>query len=223
MLPEYFDNMEKSDKTTNKRTLTIIASLCLLIVSIVLLIVFLVIKNSDNSSANITLLRITANDITLNVGQSVEDYYTISNPDAKIDIEIDKQNIIQIDKTSITAIKSGIVKVTLTAVLDDATAKENFTVTVSAPDYSYQVANVQGGSFQNNTIYVSKSSPAAFKVDVYDKLGQAIAVSELDYTISSGIIQNQLGTFIVIADENCVITFTIRGIDYTFFLNVAIL
>lgn len=215
--------MENTKKAANKRAIAIIASLCILAASVILVVVFCVIKNAKDSSANITLLRVTADDITMNVGQTVKDYFTVSIPDATIDIETDKQGIIQISQTSITALKSGVVNVEITATLDEAVAKDTFTVTVTTPDYTFNVKNVQGGEFENGILYVSESMPASFKVDIFDRLGQLVDVNMIDYSITSGILQNQLGTFIVVPHENCTIKFAVIGTKYSFSINVKVM
>ncbi len=126
-----------------KRASSLLISLFMLALSIGLLLLYFLFK--DDSV--FTPLTMNGSNISLKVGQSVYNYYTISNENAEISFEVSKDNIIEIDEEKITGINAGEVTVTLTATLEGQLAKTQIDVAVYNDGYSFILSPVENCDF----------------------------------------------------------------------------
>lgn len=207
------------EKLNKKSIAVIIASVFLLVASIIILLVFFVF-NKDNSEAEYKVLRINADNVTLYVGQSLENYFTVSNEDAVITIDVDKDGIVNIDKEKIVALKSGKVNVKLTASYQDTISSDYFSITVLNRDYSFDIRGIENCYYKDSTLYITQNI-CQFAVDIYDKTGQMLKQPSIKYSCSDSIeLQKQLGFYILKADKDGIIEFFEDEINYSFNLKV---
>ena len=213
-------NHSKENNKIDKKVLaTIIASVSLIVIAIIVLLLFLF-AGKDGSKTTNDILRINANNVTLYKGDTLNDYYELSIEDAQISIDVNKNDIIEIDKDKITALTSGEVTVTLIATYNDNSAKDTFTVKVLNCDYSYDVQTIINCSYQNNTLMV-EGDYCQFNIEIYDFSGQPFESTDYKFTVTNNaILQKQIGGFILQTTTNCQITFTVPTIDYSFTIEV---
>ena len=126
-----------------KRASSLLISLFMLALSVGLLLLYFLYKDDGV----FTPLTMNVNNISLKVGQSVYNYYTISNENAEISFEVSKDNIIEIDEEKITGINAGEVTVTLTATLEGQLAKTQIDVAVYNDGYSFILSPVENCDF----------------------------------------------------------------------------
>ena len=102
-----------------KRLNIILISLVIIILSIfIFLTVFVFIKPK-----NTIPLSVTAENISLKVGNSLKNFYTVSEDNAEVSFEVENSNIIDINANEITGKQTGKTNVVITASKDDKIAK----------------------------------------------------------------------------------------------------
>lgn len=206
----------------HKRIATIITSLIILAISIIMLVVFLVlIKN--NSSAEQTILRIKAEDIVMLIGETREDYYDVNVENAYVNIDIDNEGIIDINNDRIVALKSGQVKVTLTAVTDGSISKDTFTINVMSIDYEYELIQTINCQYEDNILYAN-SNVIQFNIELYDLNGEIIQYPNIECSANNGaILDKQMSFYILVLENDCELNFYVSEIDFSFTIDVILM
>lgn len=203
----------------SKKARIILASLALLATSIVLLIVFFVQKDKNSPTAP---LSITASEQRITKNQTVFNFYTLSNTDAKLEFSVSQEGIIEINENYLKGIKAGLVEVTITASLGEKVAKTQFNVYVFDNSYTYEITTLSNCSFANDKLYIQGSS-CQFSISVYNKLGLLIENSPNSYSATNGaILSKQMNVYRLEATSNCDVTFTFQELEITFVITIIV-
>ncbi len=203
----------------NNRTIYIVSGCIILGIAIIIALTYIILIS--NVSANDSFLRVNVNDITLNKGEVIENFYTPSKEDEIVEFEVDKENIINITETKIEAISVGQVNVVITVKAGESIAKDNFTVTVVNNEYSFDINCILDCTYDDNTLYIT-SNMCMFGLSVYDIYGNKME-EEISYKlIGSGLLQKEMGRFCLVCDENCTIVIAMDKIDFEINLSVVI-
>ncbi len=200
----------------NKRVSSLLISLLFLALSTILLLVYFIFNNDSENSP----LSLYGNDISLQVGESVYNYYQVSNKDAEISFYIDKEGIISIDKNKITGVNAGEVCVNLTAKYQNQISKTQINVKVYNDNYTIQLNTIENCYFEDSTLFMT-SNVCAFQLEVFDKLNNKIdnLKFRINTTNSAQIIQN-LFVFQLKSEKNCTISISLEEIDFNIVINV---
>lgn len=194
-----------------KRAATLIFSLTLLGVSVGLLLIYFLFEGKRETFVPLTL---SCSDITLYVGQNIEEFYFASLPDAEVSFSVNKDGIIRIDEKQLFAVNPGFVQVTITATAQGQIAKNQFNVTVMSYGYSFEIVANENCHYENSRL-VMEENACQFQVLVYNPVGEMC--SGLAYQASAtnnGKIQFQLYAFILFATQDCTIQIYYPEIDF---------
>lgn len=199
-----------------KRASSLLISLFMLALSIGLLLLYFLFKDDGV----FTPLTMNGSNISLKVGQSVYNYYTISNENAEISFEVSKDNIIEIDEEKITGINAGEVTVTLTATLEGQLAKTQIDVAVYNDGYSFILSPVENCDFFDDTLYV-KDNYCTFQIDVYDQINQKIDNLKYDFSATdNAVLVKNMYLFQLQTRNDCYLIFSFKEIDFDIIIKV---
>lgn len=202
-----------------KKTITILASLFILAISFFLLLIFFAFNSHSFNNNTKDNLILSANNLTLNIGDVVYNYFDVSEDNAQITITTNNNNIIEINKEYIRGLEVGNVTVTIMAEYNGLHAKQSFLVIVKKDDYSFNIIPISSCSYENNNIYLL-SQVCQFRIEVFDFYGKRL--DNLTYQINStndSKFYMELLNFILITNSNCLITIYIPEIEKTFNIN----
>ncbi len=202
-----------------KKTITILASLFILAISFFLLLIFFAFNSHSFNNNTKDNLILSANNLTLNIGDVVYNYFDVSEDNAQITITTNNNNIIEINKEYIRGLEVGNVTVTIMAEYNGLHAKQSFLVIVKKDDYSFNIIPISSCSYENNNIYLL-SQVCQFRIEVFDFYGKRL--DNLTYQINStndSKFYMELSNFILITNSNCLITIYIPEIEKTFNIN----
>ena len=202
-----------------KKTITILASLFILAISFFLLLIFFAFNSHSFNNNTKDNLILSANNLTLNIGDVVYNYFDVSEDNAQITITTNNNNIIEINKEYIRGLEVGNVTVTIMAEYNGLHAKQSFLVIVKNDDYSFNIIPISSCSYENNNIYLL-SQVCQFRIEVFDFYGKRL--DNLTYQINStndSKFYMELSNFILITNSNCLITIYIPEIEKTFNIN----
>ena len=200
----------------NVKIVTIISSCVLLLLSAGLALVFII--TFANIGANLEILRISANDLTICKGNVIKDYYTMSNSEADVEIIVDKEGIIDINKDRIEALSVGQVKVTLIMELDDRSCQDTFTVTVTNRDYSVEIISMSG-CYYDKILYMTEER-CIFQVKILDKNGQDYK-TDIDMSVDdNAILQKGVGMYVLISSSDSILKIEAKEINFTYEISV---
>lgn len=210
----------------NKKNVTIsLICLFLLAISLTIILVFFVFKDrKDLSLKTKDVLTIYVDDISLSIGKKIYDYYEISDKSAEITFDVDKQGIIEIDETMIEGVSAGTVNVIMTAKTQKETTKVDFVVKVYENDYTFNFLALSNCSFENDNILIT-SSVFQFNIEIKDKLNNKLenVVCEILSNKTSTIIDRGFSAVLVVANEECILTFTFPELSTSFSKKVVFL
>ena len=199
-----------------KKTITILASLFILAISFFLLLIFFAFNSHSFNNNTKDNLILSANNLTLNIGDVVYNYFDVSEDNAQITITTNNNNIIEINKEYIRGLEVGNVTVTIMAEYNGLHAKQSFLVIVKNDGYSFNIIPISSCSYENNNIYLL-SQVCQFRIEVFDFYGKRL--KNLTYQINStndSKFYMELSNFILIANSNCLITIYIPEIEKAF-------
>ena len=202
-----------------KKTITILASLFILAISFFLLLIFFAFNSHSFNNNTKDNLILSANNLTLNIGDVVYNYFDVSEDNAQITITTNNNNIIEINKEYIRGLEVGNVTVTIMAEYNGLHAKQSFLVIVKNDDYSFNIIPISSCSYENNNIYLL-SQVCQFSIEVFDFYGKRL--DNLTYQINStndSKFYMELSNFILITNSNCLITIYIPEIEKAFNIN----
>lgn len=196
-----------------KNRLAIILTTCsLLAVSVVLLLVFFFSKNDARP------LYCSAGDVEMCVGDKIYNYYQVSNKQATISIELNKENIIDIDEKMIYAKEVGEVEVTLTASYKNEKSVAVFVVKVYDESYHVDIISVKGCYYEGNTLY-AQSNTCQFKFEVYDVLNKKLTNQKVEMAVDgNGTVNKNFNTVMLSINENCKISFYFEELEFEFII-----
>ena len=154
-----------------KRLKTILITFILLAVSISLLLTFFIFNNQEKKMPLPFVLN--TKNITLQVGQVVEDFYSISDKEAQIEFEVENPGKIKIDKNQIVGLNAGSTKVTIIARNETNQEKSDFTVNVLNKNYVVKLTATFGCQIKDDTILVTDKI-SQFGINLFNLNGEKI-------------------------------------------------
>lgn len=203
-------------KIGNKKFTLILCVALIAVISFALILVL-----SSNEYIFKTPLSIEANDITLNEGESSNNFYYVSDENASVEFEAEDNSFFTIENNTLHAIKAGKTTITLTASKKNKIAKTSFVLTVLTTNYSCDINITGGGTFSNGNLYVEENVNCSFSVSLFDKAAQRVENYSVEYSITNdGIMVHELALFTFVASQNCVITLNFTEFDFSFDINV---
>lgn len=150
---------------TKKNIVIILICVLTLVVSIVGLTIFF--TRQDKTNQTVLPIVISVHDMTMTVGQTTENFMSISNPEAEVEYVYD-ENIVAINGNSIKALSAGSCEVKVQAEYHDSKASESFKVTVENNGMTYSVNIITGGVAKGNTLYL-QDEICQFTISLYDE------------------------------------------------------
>lgn len=150
---------------TKKNIVIILICVLTLVVSIVGLTIFF--TRQDKTNQTVLPIVISVHDMTMTVGQTTENFMSISNPEAEVEYIYD-ENIVAINGNSIKALSAGSCEVQVRAEYHDSKASESFKVTVENNEMTYSVNIITGGNAEGNTLYL-QDEICQFTISLYDE------------------------------------------------------
>ena len=198
-----------------KRMATILISLIMLAISFTLLLVFFSFNQNYNNS--LQKLYISANNLSLNVGDTVENFYEINNKQADVNFEIDNEKIIIINDDTITAIKVGKVNLTIIATYKENIVQKTILVDVKSKNINLKITPVLNCFIMNNNLYQTDKI-CQFGLEIINTDGSLIC--EYVYSIENAILIKEFTYFQLETETNCTITFYLPQYKQILCLNV---
>lgn len=200
-----------------KRISVIISSLSMIAISIILLLVFFLSENKNEK-----LLYCSASDIELKVGETIYNYYDITKANAEISFSVNKENIIEIDKTKIYGQCAGEVEVTLTATLGEEKSVATFHVKVYDESYRVEFSSIVDCSLEGNTLY-AQSKISQFKFEVFDQLGNKLSNLKFEVTVEGDASATKnFSNIMLTLNENSKLIFKFTDLDFEITLNAVL-
>lgn len=205
----------------DNKTKVVISCLSILALSIIILLVYFVFI--DNKSSNNNYLTCFVYDKTINVGESIYNFYDINDNTAEISFEVDKENIIEIDKFHIKGLNVGEVNITLIAKTKDEKIEKEFKVNVVKKEYTFEFTSIYGCNIQQDNIFTENGQ---FQFNLIVKDENNTLLEDVDFDIysdkTSTIIDKSFSSILIIAQENCTLTFVFNDFSITLTKNVII-
>lgn len=201
-----------------KRLNIILISLVIIILSIfIFLTVFVFIKPK-----NTIPLSVTAENISLKVGNSLKNFYTVSEDNAEVSFEVENSNIIDINANEITGKQTGKTNVVITASKDDKIAKTSFEVSVINSDITFTIETISNCNYVDNKLVMS-STACQFSIKFYSKEQTLISNNNLHIEIPDNVnLINDISSFILVTEQNCQVKFILEDYDFCYILNIEI-
>lgn len=185
--------------------------------SLGLLTCFVVLKQHKTNSQPLT---VQSNDLTILVGESTNNFYTISHENAIIEITADDPSIFSVTNNELYAIKAGRTKVVIIASLNGDKAKTSFILTVENESPYFEITPITNCAINNTELFMTDNA-CQFSIVVYDKIGQVFTPETINITTTNGAITTREPTcFVLVAETNCAVTFEYPELDLTITINV---
>ncbi len=201
-----------------KRILSIITSLALLAISSILLIVYFAF-GGDSSTSTLTL---SARNITLKVGQSVYNFYQLSDDNATLSFEVSEENIVDINNERIVGLKAGKVTLFITATTSNQMARDSIEIVVVNSSYSYLITPSQNCEFNDNTLYMTDIF-CSFTLEVFDMYGQVVLEPKYNYSSNEEVeFFREFRYFTLVAEKDCMVTLDFYEINFEFSFSVIV-
>lgn len=186
----------------------------MLAISVVLLIVFVVNKNTNSQ------LYCSASDIEICKGETIYDFYEVTNENAEISFTVDCENIIEINDLYIRGLKAGEVNVTIKAQYKGEISIDEFCVKVYDESYRVEFVSILDCVIGGNTI-TALSNSFQFKVEIFDALNRKIENVEFEILPNEDItIIKNFYSILIVADRDCKVDFSFKDIDIEVEMNI---
>ncbi len=201
-----------------KRILSIITSLALLAISSILLIVYFAF-GGDSSTSTLTL---SARNITLKVGQSVYNFYQLSDDNATLSFEVSEENIVDINNERIVGLKAGKLTLFITATTSNQMARDSIEIVVLNSSYSYLITPSQNCEFNDNTLYMTDIF-CSFTLEIFDIYGQIVLEPKYNYSSNEEVeFFREFRYFTLVAEKDCMVTLDFYEINFEFSFSVIV-
>ncbi len=185
-----------------KKSSSILVSLGLLAISLILLLIFFIYRNST-SSFDSTIFSLQANNIDMQVGDKKTNYFYLTHKEASLDITTEDKEIIYVDEEKIIGLKPGIANVSIKASLENVTLSTTIVVKVFNDDYLIKFDILEGGYFSDNILCLENET-CQFKLKLYDKLNRQVSDANFNILLSgNSVIDYQFGNYIICCKEDC--------------------
>ena len=141
-------------------------------------IAFFVPKNSfgtnktgaQTGGSTTVAIQVTAHDIEIVKGQKIENFYTVSNENAKVSFDIERADLVQIEGDDITALRQGETNIKIIAQNGDEEDSCTIKVRISADKYA-TISALSNCSISENKIY-AQGCACAIKIEFFDNYGE---------------------------------------------------
>ncbi len=184
----------------SKRVISILVSLLVLAISVTLLLVFMLGSNKKDNSDFKVPLNCIVRDLSLTVGEKISSFYQTNDETAEIYFEVDKTDIIDINKDSIKGLKAGKVNVTIKIVASKEEISKSFVVEVYEEGYLFEIIPLQYCNYveQSKTLNVLNNI-AIFEIKIYGLSGKKIEIDERNYIFDENKlkINYEFGNYII--------------------------
>ena len=154
-----------------KRAQTILLSLFIVAVSLILLLTFFTFNNKIIKK--ITPFLLTTNNISIKVGETISNFYQISDKRAELKFYVENPEKININKENITGVIAGETLVKITAKLENKVIESEFKVDIFNKDYKLELSSIVGCEIYQNQIII-KENISQFNFNLYDLKGEEI-------------------------------------------------
>ncbi len=189
----------------------------MLAVSAILLLTFLTDKKQENQE-----FYCKAQDVNLIIGETAYNYYQLSHQLAIVQINVEKENIIEIDNDKITAIGIGSTKVTLSASYGEENAQTTFTVKVSDNNYTLSFIQTVDCYFEDKTLFAT-SNICHVDFEVYDSRGIKMPSPQYEIIIDGdGSAVKTFYGIVLSVNSNCKITLVFTELEFDFTINIVL-
>lgn len=187
-----------------KKNLSLIFSILLIVFAIAIsAIVFFVPKGRKNTIAPIgkETIKIIANDLEIVKGQKHENFYSVSNKNAVVSFEIEKEDLVQIDGDDITALKQGETNIKIIAKALEEEISCVIRVKISSDKFATISAKANCRISDNRVI--TESFICSIKVSFFDNYGNPATgnylITNLD---SSAVVTKRAGEIFIQTDHS---------------------
>lgn len=151
----------------------------------------------------------------MQVGQEVTNFYVVSDENAEIKIQAQDESIFLIENNKLIALKVGSTTITIFASLDGDRAKTSFLLTIERDGYSFILTPIQNCSFSENILLLTDNA-CQFSVEIYDKMNALYTPQNMNYSATNNaIITKEVTSFVLVSQENCIITINYPDIEYS--------
>ncbi len=190
----------------------------MLAVSAILLLTFLTDKKQQPQQ-----FYCKAQDVNLIIGESAYNYYQLSHQLAIVQINVEKENIIEIDNDKITAIGIGSTKVTLSASYGEEHAQTTFTVKVTDNNYTLSFNSTVDCYFRDSTLY-AKTNICQFGFEVYDSRNVKMPSPQYEIVIDGdGSATKSFYGIVLSINSNCTIILVFTELEFEFTINAVLI
>lgn len=192
-----------------------------------MVLVFVLGSNNKNSnSVNKHILSCIVNNINLNVGDRITDFYKVSDKEANIEFDFSREDIVSIDENGLVGLKAGEVIVTLNVSNKNQSISESFIVKVYQKGYIVNLINVENCQLNKNlnTLYMFDTT-CIFRVELYDALNNKMENLKFNTSVDSfnATIDKEWLNIILKADESCKIILDFYELNELFIINVELI
>ncbi|MBP3344691.1 MAG: hypothetical protein J6K97_00615 [Clostridia bacterium] len=202
-----------------------IISFSIIAAALVLLLVFLLLPK--RKSEPIIPLTCSVEDVTINVGESVTEFLQISNENASVSFEVDKEGIISIDKDKIVGLAKGETSVTVKIEFQGEKIDSSFNVTVLDANivengYRIEFNSILNCEINENNIKIN-GDVAQFSFLVYDLDGTTIENPQVSFVVPENVtLVCDFGVCQLLATENCQIKLVFAALNFETLLNIIV-
>lgn len=166
------------------------------------------------------ILAIDASDKSILVGESIRNYYLLSDKTATVTVEIEDERILITKGDELLGLNPGRTEVTLTARNATQISKTKFTVEVNSSEISLEFVAQANCEIIENNIYM-QGEFCQFSVALYEKNGTKIIQPQADYILTNDaeIVVN-ISSCILIAQTDCHIVMKLKDYNFSYLINV---
>lgn len=142
-------------------------------------IVFFLPKDKSAESKEDFGVEIIAQDLSVEKGKTVENFYTLSRNDAEVSFEIEMPDLVRIDDNDLTALKQGQTSITIFATVGESHASCTIEIKIT-DDKRVVISAVEECEIENGKI-IAKSEIFAIQIEFFDSVGK---LDNFTYNIS---------------------------------------
>ena len=156
----------------------------------------------DKADKTILPIVISVHDMTMKVGQTAENFISISNPKAEVEYQYN-EDIVSIKGNSIRALSAGKCEVQVWAEYEESKASESFSVVVERESTTYSINVVAGGVFEEDTLYLHDKI-CQFTISLYDENDRPIKNPTCEFFCQDNHskLYYEMNQFLLMANDN---------------------
>ena len=185
-----------------KRISKILISLMMVAMGLALLLIFFTFSKEEKIISKELVLKV--NNLSMTVGETVNDFYEISSQKATVSFEIENPTIISIDGRNLSAIQPGKTMVDVLASSDNQYAHASFIVEVSSVSYKIEIKPVLNCYLFENILYQTENT-CQFSVAIKDYKDNLI--QNYNYFTTGQFLTKDVAYFILQNNNDCELIF----------------